>query len=57
MALKLTARIADDFAWLDGPLSYAAMTTSGRKQPLASPDIASGECPLFPNTSHSDVNI
>jgi hypothetical protein len=33
------------------------MSASGRKQPLASPDSLSGECPLFPNTSHSDDSI
>jgi hypothetical protein len=30
---------------------------SGRKQPLESLNILSGECPLLPNTSHSDANI
>ena len=33
------------------------MSAPGRKQPLASPDNRSGECPLLPNTSHSDANI
>jgi len=37
--------------------AMTGMFASGRKQPLASPDIPSGECPLYPNTSHSDVNI
>jgi hypothetical protein len=33
------------------------MSAAGRKQPLASLDIPSGECPLYPNTSHSDGKI
>jgi hypothetical protein len=33
------------------------MSACGRKQPLVSPDIRSGECPLLPNTSHSDASI
>jgi hypothetical protein len=33
------------------------MSAFGRKQPLDSPDTLSGECPLNPNTSHSDASI
>ena len=30
------------------------MAASGRKQPLKSPDIRSGECPVYLESSHSD---
>jgi hypothetical protein len=37
---------------------YSNLTAAlGRNQPLDSPDIPSGECPLYPNTSRSDASI
>jgi hypothetical protein len=37
--------------------SLTAMAAIGRKQPLATPEMSSGECPVYPNTSHSDGKI
>ena len=37
--------------------SSITMSALGRKQPLASPDILSGECPVYPESSHSDARI
>jgi len=34
-----------------------APSAFGRKQPLKSPDIRSGECPVYPESSRSDARI
>jgi hypothetical protein len=42
-----------------GPLDEAdlQMSAFGRKQPPASSDFRSGECPLYPRSSNSDASI